>query len=662
MGQVNFVPTKGEIMLSLNLFKLSSLLLGFILTGLLTTSVTANDAMIPLAVSDSIQIFYRPTSGSSCQGPISLGDFLKKTLAGEVYDNWPVEALRANAIAARSFTISPYKSTVHFSNGQYYYCTNAWEQYGFGANKDVSQYPNVVVAVDYTNGILMTHPDASAREVSQGWPSSMRFGAIEASYQSETGGWTLGISNRPWLKSIYDPISSGSPGPGMGQYGSKRWGQGSNDSGQAYPKWDYRRILAHYYTGIEFVGITNPDPPEGFRANMLKIEGISAAGLTMCRSEERTGIRVLYQNTGQWAWPVDGTDFQGLCAGPVPDYKTLLGHHVYRQDGNPACPSCPNGGIGLRRTPMCRINAIQPGEHFWVNGFKIWVPDDPAFGSGNTYLLRFDVEHRHASVWDGYPNFNWPAQDIPVTICGGSGGGGSSGPPNVRIRDYPPAVVSLGDLNNNYFRFSWQGINNPDAYDLQHRSKDVWESSYPATFQAPALWQNMNKTQTRIDIPVDCGRDHKDWQFRLQAHKAGKPSSNWVQVEAQTRVWPHPWPSYWSIVGLVLDSDPGSWHRPLNVVNLGGGSFNWSASANQSWITLTSSSGVGEGPLGVVINKPGGIGDYIGSIALTMTNPTPTRFCNTNQPSVVTFNIPVTVLVRETFEYQFLPLIFKNSP
>jgi hypothetical protein len=34
---------------------------------------------------------------------------------------------------------------------------------------------------------------------------------------------------------------------------------------------------------------------------------------------------------------------------------------------------------------MCRISEIQPGEHFWVNGFQVFVPDDPAIIKGETY-------------------------------------------------------------------------------------------------------------------------------------------------------------------------------------------------------------------------------------------------------------------------------------
>lgn len=516
------------------------LLLPFLLS--LQIALPSSVRAAPNQQSNSVQVYYRLAANETCglHGPISLGDFIKKTLPFEWVDGWAGtsngdQALKAGAVAIRTWVLSAANARVYTVNGQNFYCIDAWpSKINFRSDRVIDQtyintYPNSIAAVNATNGVIMIHPDA---------PLLLGIRAIDAQFRAKTGENTqAGPSSKPWLKSIYDPISAGelpSNNPqGMGQYGSKRWAWGLNEAGQAYPKWDYRRILVHYYTGIEFVGATNPNPPEGFRANMLKIEGVSANDLTLCKGEERTGIRVLYQNTGQW--PVDGTDSQGLCSGAaVSDYKTLLGHHLYQSSGS--TPACSTGSncIGIRRTPMCRISAIQPGEHFWVNGFKIAIPDDSALVKGNTYQLRFDVEHRHNGVWDGFPNYNWPGQDIPVTICGGSDGGGGS--VRVRILDHPPAVVSYNTLNNGYFRFSWQGINQPDGYDIQYRSKEISQASYPANFEAPSPLQNMHPTITEIPIPVYCGLDRRDWQFRIRADKIGQPSSDWVYVEAQTRV------------------------------------------------------------------------------------------------------------------------------
>jgi hypothetical protein len=115
--------------------------------------------------------------------------------------------------------------------------------------------------------------------------------------------------------------------------------------------------------------------------------------------------------------------------------------------------------------------------------------------------------------------------------------------------------------------------------------------------------------------------------------------------------------SYWSIGGVVLNSDPGPWPRPLDVINLGGGTFNWSASKNQNWITLANSSGQGVGSVGVVINKPGGNGNYSGAITVNITGWSPSPNCN----ATTTFNVPVTLGIYETLNSYYLPIIFKNS-
>lgn len=455
-------------------------------------------------------IFYRRFDRNSpCEGPISLGEFLKRTLSWEIKEGenaWNENALKANAIAARTFTISSYKSDVYVhTNGQSYHCTNAWEQEGFeerrtdDLNTLAAQYPRIFQAIQSTVGIVMTHPEAANREINvEAWPSSMRFGAIEASYKRETG-WFTAEGGRPWLKEVFDPISSGSPDVGMGQLGSKRWAQGSNDSGQAFPKWDYRRILAHYYSEVDFVGIT-PDPPNSNRGNIAEVEGIPPnGGLILCKGEKLKDIHIRFQNVGN-SLPVNHADLPGFCSG-VTNPQTLIGYHLYKQDGSSEVSS---RFIGLRSTPLCYPDgAIPPGRDHVSTGFEIFIPDDPAILKGSTYLLRFDLMRN--GVWQGRTtSFAWPPQDIPVTICTSGGGSGS---PEVSI-NRPPAVVSYNSLVSGRYGFSWSG-RNVTRYDLQYRSKQVWEAAYPNNWEAPAHFQDMDATVTQFSFPMDCNYDHR---------------------------------------------------------------------------------------------------------------------------------------------------------
>jgi hypothetical protein len=56
---------------------------------------------------------------------MTLGNFLKRTLAGEIGSFTQMEALKANVIAARSFTLSPQSADIYtHTDGQQYICTD----------------------------------------------------------------------------------------------------------------------------------------------------------------------------------------------------------------------------------------------------------------------------------------------------------------------------------------------------------------------------------------------------------------------------------------------------------------------------------------------------------------------------------------------------------
>ncbi len=613
---------------------------------------------------DTMTIFYRsifppddprtPEQSCAADGSMSLGEFVKRVAVGEIGEaqqqGWDTDSIKAVVIAIRTFTISPYKSFKYSSGGNDYHCTNAWEQQGFFLSdfetrplaELATEYPTIFQMVDATEGIIMTHPDAVASEVFLGWPTHMRFGAIEAAYKRETG-WFTAESNRAWLKEIFDPISSGSPQTGMGQLGAKRWAQGADDASKEYPKWDYRRILVHYYSEVEFVGVS-PTPPNDFRSNIVEIQGLDLpnGGLVICKGEVRTGYNVRYQNVGNTI-PTDDAFLPGLCSG-VTNPQTGVGYHIY--NGNSlACPNCE----GLRVGKLCYPGASIPsGKDILSFGFEIFVPDVSQLVEGNTYSLRFDT--RRNGVWQGRSNgFPWPPQDIPITIC--ESGGGSGGGPQIVI-DHPPAVVSHASLSNGRYGLSWSS-HNATSYDVEYRSKEIYQASYPTNFNTLLS----NSTAQQFSAPVGCNEDRLDWQFRVRGRNSNG-TGDWGYAQSQTRVYPHPWPSYWNIGALVvLDSDPGPWSRPNNILNLGGGSFNWTATDDQSWIT-TNSSGQGEGPLGTVISKPGGVGDYFGIVTVNLSNFQP----NVNCSGTNTFQLPVGVYVRTSLETYYLPIIFKNSP
>ena len=102
-----------------------------VLMSILTTSIVIGQVALP---DDQMMIFYRRTSTDPvCRGPMQLGEFIKRILSWEIQEgnNWPTDALKANAIAARTFTISPYNSDKYLhSDGQYYHCTSLGDNKG----------------------------------------------------------------------------------------------------------------------------------------------------------------------------------------------------------------------------------------------------------------------------------------------------------------------------------------------------------------------------------------------------------------------------------------------------------------------------------------------------------------------------------------------------
>jgi hypothetical protein len=502
-------------------------------------------------------------------------------------------------------------------SGQDFFCIDAWPgKINFKHNRSMedinSLYPNSVAAVDATDGIIMTHPSAG---------TILGVNAIDAQFRDDTGEYTSD-GEHPWLKSVYDPISTGTPKVGMGQHGSKRWAWGESEGGGEFPQWDFRRILAHYYTMVSFTGVS-PSPPDHYRSNMLDTAyGLYPQdGIGVRKGEEWTGFGLLYQNVGHWSWPTNEAYWWGGCTYNDPPFKTLLSYHLYRQDGTLACSNC----LGIRRTPMCGSSgALSPSEDHWVNGFHIFIPDDPAIVEGQTYLLRFDVEHRYDMVWQGYPDFNWPPQDIPVFIEETPG----SNEPQVSV-DRPPAVTTSPDLS-----FSWSGVN-ADTFDLENRSKEIGQVEYSGGFQVILS----NSPDQAFSASVECDEDRLDWEFRIRGRKDGQ-AGDWNYFTTQTRVYPHAWLTYDEISVLVADDSNGPWSRPLNIINLGGGGFTWNATSNRSWISVNAS-GEGPGSLGVTLSKPGGVGDYEGTITVTLTDWQPSPNCGPTG-----FGIPVLMQVR----------------
>ncbi len=132
--------------------------------------------------------------GLSAINAVNLEDYVRGVVAGEVPASWPPEALRAQAVAARTYAIATSK------NG------DGFDQY---ADTRSQMYPGVSGEHPRTNAAVA----ATAGEV-------VAYGgkAIVTYYFSTSGGRTENVENSflgaepvPYLKSVADPYDTASP-------------------------------------------------------------------------------------------------------------------------------------------------------------------------------------------------------------------------------------------------------------------------------------------------------------------------------------------------------------------------------------------------------------------------------------------------------------------
>lgn len=137
----------------------------------------------------------RPTSlGMSAINVLGLEDYVRGVVAGEMPASWSAQALRAQAVAARTYAIATRKDGDGFDQ----YADTRSQMYLGIAGEERST--NAAVAA--TSGQIVTY---------KGKP-------IVTYYFSTSGGRTENVENsfigaepEPWLKSVDDPFDGGSP-------------------------------------------------------------------------------------------------------------------------------------------------------------------------------------------------------------------------------------------------------------------------------------------------------------------------------------------------------------------------------------------------------------------------------------------------------------------
>ena len=168
---------------------------------------------------------------------IDFEEYVKRVVPNEVYTSWPAEALKAQALAARTFAW--YYTEEHAGD--------AW---------DVTDQTGYQVMCDKTYQLTN-----AAVEATEGQYIAYQGEVIKAFYSAKNGCPTRSMEKYDYIQAVDDPVSFGEErsghGWGMSQWGAYRWA--------LWHGWGYQQILSHYYTGvtIELPSTGGPAPLGG---------------------------------------------------------------------------------------------------------------------------------------------------------------------------------------------------------------------------------------------------------------------------------------------------------------------------------------------------------------------------------------------------------------
>lgn len=210
------------------------------------TSLAAPSIGLPasthLSLPDYIRVIHHAYCNWSRDVPdgqidyFELDTYVKHVVPYEMPRSWEPEALKSQAVAARSYgwyyalnhPVSPYWDVDDCTNYQY-----------MGSNT----YPEADAAVDATWGQYLWHNDWD-----DGGPPLDS--PIIAMYSANNGHPTRTRddlpSRFPYLQAVNDPVCFGDAryghGYGLSQWGAQRWA--------SWHGWNYQQILTHYYTDV----------------------------------------------------------------------------------------------------------------------------------------------------------------------------------------------------------------------------------------------------------------------------------------------------------------------------------------------------------------------------------------------------------------------------
>ena len=138
-------------------------------------------------------------SGLIAVNALDLEDYVRGVVSGESPSAWPTEALKAQAVAARTYAI-----TTHAGGGVFDQYADTRSQVYRGVSAET---PNTDAAVQATTGQVVTFG---------GQPVTTYFFSTSGGETEDVENSFVGSQPKPWLKAVDDPFDSVSP--------KHRWG------------------------------------------------------------------------------------------------------------------------------------------------------------------------------------------------------------------------------------------------------------------------------------------------------------------------------------------------------------------------------------------------------------------------------------------------------
>jgi stage II sporulation protein D len=244
-------------------------------------------------------------SGLVAVNALDLEDYVRGVVSGESPSAWPTEALKAQAVAARTYAI-----TSHAGGGLFDQYADTRSQVYRGVSAET---PNTDAAVQATRGQVVTFG---------GQPVTTYFFSTSGGETEDVENSFVGSQPKPWLKAVDDPFDSVSP--------KHRWGPFRFTAAQVQHK--LHRYLQGRFKRIKVL-------QRGVSPRVVRAQVVGTGGVTNITGPQ---LRSAFGLFDTWAF---FTAVTSKASKPKPAAK--------KPAAKPAAPADPTGGV----SPVARAAA-----------------------------------------------------------------------------------------------------------------------------------------------------------------------------------------------------------------------------------------------------------------------------------------------------------------